>query len=419
MTSLADAPPLRTRTKVGEAATPTTTPMSMPMTTPKTPHAPTTPHESIVDEGLHADASASTDERARSLAERLERARAHNKKRSPPHTSSPPHTPSPPHSPTTPHKDAARKPAVSQKTKQPWDVDVVLEGLLAPSYVVIDTPPPPSAASTAWADSLRKVESADRQPVTPQGQDPMRARSLDTPVAFRPGTAPQGRTRAAVAGAQSPPPSPPGDGLPRAVAGAQSHGTGEATPACKCAPRHRRRSPHRTGEATEAAVVSTPTGGAVVSTPTTGAVVGTLTSGAVVSTHRNPTRRELMGSTAVGSTERMGSTEAALDDAAQTIAATRANLVAVSRKQVVTEALSEALQTIESAKANLMYGGEGGTKALQQNLEQAIAELKAEIAGIDDRLCPCSSTAAPTGTVARRALEGGGQALATPSGGLG
>jgi len=176
--------------------------MSMPMTTPKTPHAPTTPHESMVDEGLHVDASASTDERARSLAERLERARAHNKKRSPPHT------PTTPHSPTTPHKDGCWKPAASQKTKQPWDVDVVLEGLLAPSYVVIDTPPPPSAASTgvdargqhgaqlaggaqhgasdgarygapsagrslAWADeldSLRKVESAARQPVTPQGQ---------------------------------------------------------------------------------------------------------------------------------------------------------------------------------------------------------------------------------------------------------
>ncbi len=61
----------------------------------------------------------------------------------------PPHTPSPPHSPTPPHKDGERKPAASQKTKQPWDVDVVLEGLLAPSYVVIDTPPPPSAASTA------------------------------------------------------------------------------------------------------------------------------------------------------------------------------------------------------------------------------------------------------------------------------
>jgi hypothetical protein len=125
-----------------------------------------------------------------------------------------------------------------------------------------------------------------------------------------------------------------------------------------------------------------------------------------------------VGSTVVGSTERVGSTEAALDDAAQAIAATRANLVAVSRKQVVTEALSEALQTIESAKANLKYGGEGGTEALQQNLEQAITELEAEIAGIDDRLCPCSSTAAPTGTVAR-ALEGGGRALATPSGGLG
>jgi hypothetical protein len=85
----------------------------------------------------------------------------------------------------------------------------------------------------------------------------------------------------------------------------------------------------------------------------------------------------------------VGSTEAALDDAAQTIAVTRANLVAVSRKQAVTEALSEALQTIESAKANLMYGAEGGTEALQQNLEQAITELEAEIAGIDDRLCPC------------------------------
>jgi len=101
---------------------------------------------------------------------------------------------------------------------------------------------------------------------------------------------------------------------------------------------------------------------------------------------------ERVGSTVVGSTERVGSTEAALDDAAQTIAATRANLVAVSRKQVVTEALSEALQTIESAKANLMYGAEGGTKALQQNLEQAITELEAEIAGIDDRLCPCISS---------------------------
>ena len=63
----------------------------------------------------------------------------------------------------------------------------------------------------------------------------------------------------------------------------------------------------------------------------------------------------------------------------------------MSRKQVVTKALSEALQTIESAKANLMYGAEGGTKAFQQNLEQAITELEAEIAGIDDRLCPCSS----------------------------
>jgi hypothetical protein len=110
----------------------------------------------------------------------------------------------------------------------------------------------------------------------------------------------------------------------------------------------------------------------------------------------------VVGSTEVDSTERVGSTEAALDDAAQAIAATRANLVAASRKQVVTEALSEALQTIESAKANLMYGAEGGTEALQQNLAQAIAELEAEIAGIDDRLCPCSSTAAPTGTVARK-----------------
>jgi hypothetical protein len=99
----------------------------------------------------------------------------------------------------------------------------------------------------------------------------------------------------------------------------------------------------------------------------------------------------VVGSTVVGSTV-VGSTEAALDDAAQTIAATRANLVAVSRKQAVTEALSEALQTIESAKANLMYGAEGGTKALQQNLEQAITELEAEIAGIDDRLCPCISS---------------------------
>jgi F0F1-type ATP synthase membrane subunit b/b' len=92
-----------------------------------------------------------------------------------------------------------------------------------------------------------------------------------------------------------------------------------------------------------------------------------------------------MGSTVVGSTV-VGSTEAALDDAAQTIAATRANLVAASRKQVVTEALSEALQTIESAKANLMYGAEGGTKALQQNLEQAITELEAAMSSRDRRL---------------------------------
>jgi cob(I)alamin adenosyltransferase len=125
-----------------------------------------------------------------------------------------------------------------------------------------------------------------------------------------------------------------------------------------------------------------------------------------------------MGSTVVGSTERVGSTVAALDEAALAIEAIRANLVAVSRKQAVTEALREALQSIKNAKDNLKYGGEGGTEALQQNLEQAIAELEAEIAGIDDRLCPCSSTAAPTGTVAR-ALEGGGQALATPSGELG
>jgi paraquat-inducible protein B len=145
-----------------------------------------------------------------------------------------------------------------------------------------------------------------------------------------------------------------------------------------------------------------------VSAPPQG--TGKAAEAAVVSTL---TMRERMGSTVVGSTE------AALDEAAQAIEAIRANLVAVSRKQAVTEALSEALQTIKNAKANLMYGAEGGTKALQQNLEQAIAELKAEIAGIDDRLCPCSSTAAPTGTVARRALEGGGQALATPSGGLG
>ena len=136
-------------------------------------------------------------------------------------------------------------------------------------------------------------------------------------------------------------------------------------------------------------MVSTPTAGAVVSTPNASEATS-----AVVS---HSTRRERVGSTVVGSTERVGSTvvgstEAALDEAAQTIAATRANLVAVSRKQAVTEALSEALQTIESAKANLMYGAEGGTKALQQNLEQAITELEAEIAGIDDRLCPCISS---------------------------
>ena len=137
-------------------------------------------------------------------------------------------------------------------------------------------------------------------------------------------------------------------------------------------------------------MVSTPTTGAVVSTPNaseaTSAVVSNLTRRERVGS------TERMGSTEVGSTERVGSTEAALDDAAQTIAATRANLVAVSRKQAVTEALSEALQTIESAKANLMYGAEGGTKALQQNLEQAITELEAEIAAIDDRLCPCISS---------------------------
>ena len=91
----------------------------------------------------------------------------------------------------------------------------------------------------------------------------------------------------------------------------------------------------------------------------------------------------------VGSTELVGSTVAALDDAAQAIAAVRANLIAVSRKQAVTDALDEALESIKSAKANLWRGAEGGTEALQQNLAQAIAELEAEIAGIDDRLCPC------------------------------